>query len=63
MASQVRSLHPFVQVEEQGLYNVSPSEWVLIDVIVDSGACETVMPKGLCANIKLRESEVSKAGI
>jgi len=35
----------------------------LIDVIADSGACETVMPKNLCSNIKLRESEASKAGV
>ena len=62
-ASHVRSLHPLVEKTKQGLNNVSPSEWVLIDVIADSGACETVMPKGLCANIKLRESEASKAGV
>ena len=36
---------------------------MLIDVIADSGACETVMPKGICPNIALRESEVSRAGV
>ena len=47
----------------RGFSNVGPSEWVLIDVIAESGACETVTPKGLCANIQLRESEASRAGV
>ena len=32
-------------------------------MIAVSGACETVMPKGLCSNIALRESAASKAGV
>ena len=33
------------------------------DVIADSGACETVMPKSLCSNIAFRESASSNAGV
>ena len=46
-----------------GLNAISPTEWVLVDDIADSGACETVMPKNLCASITLRESVASKAGV
>jgi len=58
-----RYLAPLVERVKPGLNAVSPTEWVLIDVIADSGACETVMPKNLCSNITLRESEASKAGV
>ena len=46
-----RSLFPFIEKTTQGLNSVSPAGWVLIDVIADSGACETVMPKSLCSNV------------
>ena len=36
---------------------------MLIDVIAGSVACEVVMPKALCSNIALRESEASRAGV
>ena len=49
------SLFPLIEKTPRGLNSVSPAEWVLIDVIVDSGACETVMPKSLYSNIALRE--------
>ena len=58
-----RSLFPFIEKEKPGLNAVGPSEWVMIEVIADSGACETVMPKHLCGNIKLHESAGSKAGV
>ena len=48
------SLFPLTLKEKGTLNNVSPSEWILIDVIADSGACETVMPKSMCQGIKLR---------
>ena len=58
-----QTLCPLIEKTPQGLNSVSPAEWVLIDVIADSGACETVMPKNLCSNITLRESTQSKAGV
>lgn len=36
-----------------------PSEWVEIEVTVDSGACETVMPPGLRENIEIVRSSCS----
>ena len=45
------------------LNEMSPAQWTLIEVIVDSGACETVLPASLCAHIKLRESAASKAKV
>ena len=56
-----RGLHPLSERAKEGLNSVAASEWTLIDVIVDSGACETVMPKGLCPNIRLRESQGSRS--
>ena len=61
MVANARSLLPLIEKTPQGLNSVSPAEWVLIDVIADSGACDTVMPKGLCSNIALRKSAASKA--
>ena len=58
-----RSLFRLIEKTSQGLNSVSPAEWVLIDVTADSGACETVTPKGLCPNIALREFAASKAGV
>ena len=52
--SNYRCLIPRVERVKPGLNVVSPTEWVLIDAIADSGACETVMPKNLCFNITLR---------
>ena len=37
----------------------SPDEWVEIDITVDSGACETVMPASLCAFIAITKSSTS----
>ena len=62
-AESPMGLFPFVELENQSLSNVNPSEWVMVEVIADSGACETVLPKHLCNNIKLRESVGSKAGV
>ena len=37
--------------------------WQEIEVTVDSGACDTVMPLSLCADITLRESEQQRNGL
>ena len=41
----------------------SPSQWVEIDVTVDIGACDTVMPKWLCEHIPMEPSQMSKQGL
>ena len=58
-----RELHPLIEKAPHGLNSVAASEWILIDLIADSGACETVLPKGLCPNISLRESHGNKSGV
>ena len=45
------------------LCGVSQEEWTCIDVIVDSGACETVMPRSMCSHIAIRPSAQSAAGV
>ena len=40
-----------------------PDEWVLMDATVDSGACVTVMPSGLCAGISIVNNDLSKSGV
>ena len=63
MVKDDQGLCPLIEKTPQGLNSVSPAEWLLIDVIADSKTRETVMPKGLCPNITLRESAASKAGV
>ena len=41
----------------------SPEEWVAIEVTVDSGACVTVMPAGMCMGISIFDNALSKAGV
>ena len=45
------------------LGNVGRSDWNEIEVIVDSGACETVMPRNLCQLIPIVPSAQSLAKI
>ena len=37
----------------------SPDDWIEIEVTVDSGACETVMPADLCTGISIMQSTTS----
>ena len=39
-----------------------PYEWIALDVTVDSGACVTVMPSGLCPGIQMIENDLSRNG-
>ena len=45
------------------LGTVGPAEWQEIEVIVDSGACETVMPRNLCQLIPMVPSAQSLAKV
>ena len=40
-----------------------PDEWVQITVTVDSGACVTVMPSGICLGIPIVDNDLSRAGV
>ena len=42
---------------------ISQMEWTCIDVIVDSGACESVMPRSMCSHIAIVPSAQSRAGV
>ena len=57
-----RSLNPLT-MKANPLLNVGTAEWTLIDVIADSGACETVIPANLLPNIMLQSSAAQKAGV
>ena len=52
------------QVARSGISAVQkPEEWIMIDVTVDSGACVTVMPAGLCPGINIHENDLSRNGV
>jgi hypothetical protein len=52
------------EVRRSGISAVQkPDEWVLIDFTVDSGACVTVMPSGLCSGIPILDNDLSKNGV
>ena len=61
--SSERSLDCFVKIENGALNAMGPAEWTLVDVIADSGACETVMPASMLGNIVLRDSAASIAKV
>ena len=53
-------LSPLIPVNKN-INTVGPSDWTAIEVIVDSGACETVMPASMLTHIRLRPSAQSLA--
>ena len=51
------------EVPRSGISAVhKPDEWVLFEVPIDSGACVTVMPSGLCPAISIIDNDLSKNG-
>ena len=49
------------EVRRSGFSAVNnPDDWIAIDVTVDSGACITVMPPGLCPGIRIMENDLSR---
>ena len=40
-----------------------PEEWIAVEITVDSGACVTVMPAGLCTGIPILDNALSKGGV
>ena len=51
----------FQQVKKPGISVIQkPDEWVLIEVTVDSGACVTVMPAGMCLHIGILQSALTR---
>ena len=58
------SISLLLEVKRRGISAVNkPDEWISLDVTVDSGACVTVMPAGLCPGIQIIENDLSRNGI
>ena len=52
------------EIRRSGISAVQKTdEWIMLDVTVDSGACVTVMPSGLCPGIPILENDLSRNGI
>ena len=52
------------EVKRSGISAVNkPDKWITLDVTMDSGACVTVMPAGLCPGIQIVENDLSRNGI
>ena len=43
--------------------SMGTSEWVEIEITVDSGACDTVMPISMCGHISVISTPESRAGL
>ena len=53
-----------LQMKCRGISAIRPPvEWEEIEVTVDSGACVTVMPKGMCMGISVLETSLSREGV
>ena len=64
MPAATESLNPLITVEPEGVNSVDDEEWVKVEVAVDSGATETVMPEAtLLGVIDIVEGNASKRGV
>ena len=67
--SATRSLSPLTVHDKTGPSlsplgkQVSADEWVEVEITVDSGACDTVMPTSLCTHISILQTAESRAGL
>ena len=58
------SLRPLATIEPQGLSPVTATPgWELLELAVDSGASETVIPEGAVAGRAIEPSEASRRGV
>ena len=63
MGGQLGSLRPLATIEPQGLSPVTATPgWELLELAVDSGASETVIPEGAVAGRAIEPSEASRRG-
>ena len=51
------------EVRKEEIMSAQSHEWKEIELTVDSGACEAVMPKEVCSHIEIQESEASRKGV
>ena len=60
----LRQLSPLATIEPEGLNPVNATpQWEVIEMAVDSGASETVIPEEMIQAAKLQPSEASKRGV
>ena len=64
MPNADKSLNMLIIKERNPLSVVQPApEWMEIEITIDSGACDTVMPDNMCPHISLLSSDSSRAGL
>ena len=64
MPNADKSLNILTIKERNPLSVVQPApEWMEIEITIDSGACDTVMPENMCPHISLLSSDSSRAGL
>ena len=51
------------KTNENALSSIPPASWRELEVTVDSGACDTVLPTDECKEIRLHESDQSRKGL
>ena len=60
----VGNIRPLVTIEPEGLRPVSEQpEWEVLDLAVDSGASETVIPEEAVKSVRIKPSEASRRGV
>ena len=63
-ATPMGRLSPLTTIEPAGLAPVAEApEWEAIELAVDSGASETVIPEGMIKSVDIQPSEASKRGV
>ena len=57
-------LYPLATIEPEGLSPItSTPEWEVLELAVDSGASETVIPDGVVKSVQIQPSEASRRGV
>ena len=57
-------ISPLLTIEPEELNPISAApQWELLEIAVDSGASETVIPEGIIGSAKLEPSEASRRGV
>ena len=62
MPQSQAQLNLFGESKSNQIGSLPDTEWVEVEVTVDSGACDTVMPEEVCSHIDVLPSAKSKSG-
>ena len=58
-----KSLSVLTRRPNSQICSVGTAEWVEIEITIDSGACDTVMPASMCGHISMISTPESRAGL